>query len=143
MIKGSEAQKQKPYKLLWMLWFDEKSISNVYRFSYVSFTILFFLYFFHDFSLIFLQVIVLVLSTVHASRPHRPRHIPPPRPSNRVAPHSSPSNKGPRKRVRTILEATVDALLKKGRSQMVRQKTRHRSGKNHNNNNKPKKLKKN
>ena len=28
MIKGSEAQKQKPYELLWMLWFDEKSISN-------------------------------------------------------------------------------------------------------------------
>ena len=35
------------------------------------------------------------------------------------------------------MEATVDALLKKGRSQMVRQKTRHRSG-----NNKPKKIKK-
>ena len=34
------------------------------------------------------------------------------------------------------MEATVDALLKKGRSQMVRQKTRHRSG------NKPKKIKK-
>ena len=29
MIKGSEAQKQRAYELLWMLWFDEKSISNV------------------------------------------------------------------------------------------------------------------
>ena len=28
-IKGSEAQKQWPHKLLWMLRFDEKSISNV------------------------------------------------------------------------------------------------------------------
>ena len=28
MIKGSEAQKQRPHKLLWMLWFDEKNISN-------------------------------------------------------------------------------------------------------------------
>ena len=28
-IKGSEAQKQRPYELLWMLWFDRKSISNV------------------------------------------------------------------------------------------------------------------
>ena len=27
-IKGSEAQKQRPHKLLWMLWFDEKNISN-------------------------------------------------------------------------------------------------------------------
>ena len=27
-IKGSEAQKQRPYELLWILWFDEKSISN-------------------------------------------------------------------------------------------------------------------
>ena len=26
----SEAQKQRPYELLWMLWFDEKSISIVY-----------------------------------------------------------------------------------------------------------------
>ena len=25
-IKGSEVQKQRPHKLLWMLWFDEKSI---------------------------------------------------------------------------------------------------------------------
>ena len=25
-IKGSEAQKQRPDELLWMLWFDEKSI---------------------------------------------------------------------------------------------------------------------
>ena len=25
-IKGSKAQKQRPHKLLWMLWFDEKSI---------------------------------------------------------------------------------------------------------------------
>ena len=30
MIKGSDAQKQMPHKLLWMLWFDEKSISNVH-----------------------------------------------------------------------------------------------------------------
>ena len=29
-IKGSEVQKQWPDKLLWMLWFDEKSISNVH-----------------------------------------------------------------------------------------------------------------
>ena len=29
MIKGSEAQKQRPYELLWMLRFDEKSISIV------------------------------------------------------------------------------------------------------------------
>ena len=28
MIKGSDAQKQRPDELLWMLWFDEKSISN-------------------------------------------------------------------------------------------------------------------
>ena len=28
-IKGSEAQKKMPDKRLWMLWFDEKSISNV------------------------------------------------------------------------------------------------------------------
>ena len=28
-IKGSEAQKQRLYELLWTLWFDEKSISNV------------------------------------------------------------------------------------------------------------------
>ena len=27
-IKGSEAQEQKTYELLWMLWFDEKSMSN-------------------------------------------------------------------------------------------------------------------
>ena len=27
MSKGSEAQKQRPPKLLWMLWFDEKSMS--------------------------------------------------------------------------------------------------------------------
>ena len=27
-MKGSEAQKQRPCKLLWMLWFDWKSISN-------------------------------------------------------------------------------------------------------------------
>ena len=27
-IKGSEALKQSPHELLWMLWFDEKSISN-------------------------------------------------------------------------------------------------------------------
>ena len=27
-IKGSEAQKQRPHELLWMLWFDEKSISS-------------------------------------------------------------------------------------------------------------------
>ena len=26
-IKGSETKKQRPHKLLWMLWFDEKSIS--------------------------------------------------------------------------------------------------------------------
>ena len=29
MIKGSEAQKQRSHKLLWMLWFDEKTIPNV------------------------------------------------------------------------------------------------------------------
>ena len=29
-MKGSEAQKQRPCKLLWMLWFDEKSISKVH-----------------------------------------------------------------------------------------------------------------
>ena len=29
MIKESEAQKQRPHELLWMLWFDEKSIFNV------------------------------------------------------------------------------------------------------------------
>ena len=29
MIKGSETQKQRLHELLWMLWFDEKSISNV------------------------------------------------------------------------------------------------------------------
>ena len=28
-IKGSEAQKQRPDKLLWMLWFDKKSIFNL------------------------------------------------------------------------------------------------------------------
>ena len=28
-MKGSEAQIKKPYKLLWMLWFEEKSISNL------------------------------------------------------------------------------------------------------------------
>ena len=27
-MKGSEAQKQRPHELLWMLWFDEKSISS-------------------------------------------------------------------------------------------------------------------
>ena len=30
MFKGSEAEKQWPHELLWMLWFDGKSISNVY-----------------------------------------------------------------------------------------------------------------
>ena len=29
MIKGSEAQKQRQHELLWMLWIEEKSISNV------------------------------------------------------------------------------------------------------------------
>ena len=33
MIKGSEAQKQRPYELLWMLWFDEKSISKLVTFQ--------------------------------------------------------------------------------------------------------------
>ena len=28
-MKGSEAQKQSPRELLWMLWFDKKSISNL------------------------------------------------------------------------------------------------------------------
>ena len=28
-IKVSEAQKQRPYQLLWRLWFDEKNISNI------------------------------------------------------------------------------------------------------------------
>ena len=27
-MKGSEAQKQRPYELLWMLWFDGKIISK-------------------------------------------------------------------------------------------------------------------
>ena len=31
-IKGSEAQKQRPNEIVWMLWFDEKSISNVYTY---------------------------------------------------------------------------------------------------------------
>ena len=30
-IEGSEAQNQRPHELLWMLWFDEKSISNLDR----------------------------------------------------------------------------------------------------------------
>ena len=30
-MKGSETQKQSPYELLWMLWFDGKSISNLLR----------------------------------------------------------------------------------------------------------------
>ena len=34
-IKGSEAQKQRPHKLLWMLWFDKKSISNLYIFIFI------------------------------------------------------------------------------------------------------------
>ena len=29
IVKGSEAQKQRPDKLLWMLWFDEKSILSL------------------------------------------------------------------------------------------------------------------
>ena len=33
MSKGSEAQKQRPYELLWMLWFDEKSISKLVTFQ--------------------------------------------------------------------------------------------------------------
>ena len=32
-IKGSEVQKQRPHELLWMLWFDGKSISNVYKYN--------------------------------------------------------------------------------------------------------------
>ena len=28
-LKGSEAQKHRPHKLIWTLWFDEKSISNI------------------------------------------------------------------------------------------------------------------
>ena len=32
--KGSEAQKQRPHEHLGMLWFDEKSGSNVYIFFY-------------------------------------------------------------------------------------------------------------
>ena len=32
-IKGSEALKQRPNEILWMLWFDEKSISNVHTSS--------------------------------------------------------------------------------------------------------------
>ena len=28
-MKGSEAQKQRPDELLWMLWFDEKNISII------------------------------------------------------------------------------------------------------------------
>ena len=34
-IKGSEVQKQWPDELLWMLWFDEKSISNVHISGYI------------------------------------------------------------------------------------------------------------
>ena len=34
-IKGSEAGKQRPHELLWMLWFDEKSISNLVPLQYV------------------------------------------------------------------------------------------------------------
>ena len=30
-IKGSEAQKQRPHELLWMLWFDEKSLSKMHN----------------------------------------------------------------------------------------------------------------
>ena len=30
-MKGSRAQKQRPYELLWTLWFDEKSISNIHE----------------------------------------------------------------------------------------------------------------
>ena len=33
-IIGSEAQKQWPFKFLWMLWFDEKSISKVLHSKY-------------------------------------------------------------------------------------------------------------
>ena len=42
MIKQAEAQKQRPHELLWMLWFDGKSISKVhttaefYRILYCS-----------------------------------------------------------------------------------------------------------
>ena len=36
----SEAQKPKPHKLLWMLWFDKKSISNVVRYTRISTTYL-------------------------------------------------------------------------------------------------------
>ena len=35
-IKGSEAQKQRLHKLLWMLWFDQKSISNLLAHSCYS-----------------------------------------------------------------------------------------------------------
>ena len=35
-IKGSKAQKQRPHKLLWMLWFDEKSTSNIKTYSSLS-----------------------------------------------------------------------------------------------------------
>ena len=31
MIKGSEVQKERPHELLWMLWFDEKSMSSAYN----------------------------------------------------------------------------------------------------------------
>ena len=36
LIKASEAQKQRPHKLLLMLWFDKKSISNIYKVFYTS-----------------------------------------------------------------------------------------------------------
>ena len=32
-MKGSEIQKERPCKLLWMLWFDEKSISKVHGYG--------------------------------------------------------------------------------------------------------------
>ena len=34
-LKRSEAQKQWPHELLWMLWFDEKSISNTYSYIFL------------------------------------------------------------------------------------------------------------
>ena len=40
-IKGPEAQKPKPHELLWMLWFDEKSISSQHTWS-CKITLLFF-----------------------------------------------------------------------------------------------------
>ena len=38
-IKGSEAQKQRPGEVLWILWFDEKSISRPYTNTFLGYGI--------------------------------------------------------------------------------------------------------